>query len=213
MKNPCLVLLGALAVGMAACSESKDETGKQEIPGEQKSRQLPAPRPETDIRVETDIAPTEPRQKPRDEYLAAQAAVTGTAYPELRIKNEAFTAVTLREIDDEGVKIAHSRGEQRIKWRDVPPDLKNQWGYDPERAAEKIAEIAAESPGEMSEREVEGRTVAARIAELEYKINVAADELRAIESDSPGARGERMTALEKEIQDGRAEVLELKGQR
>jgi hypothetical protein len=47
-----------------------------------------------------------------------------------------YRAVKVTKVEPDGIRILHAGGAAKIKFRDLPQPLREQWGYDPFRAAE-----------------------------------------------------------------------------
>lgn len=96
------------------------------------------------------------------------------AYEKLQIGNETYEKVTVRRVDPDGLSIMHSAGAKKLLFMNMDPEMQAAYGYDPAKAANYRAQVAAHAA--LSEAEDASKIANARLKKADYDLMQAIKE-------------------------------------
>jgi hypothetical protein len=182
MKSEVTRLLAfAVIVGASACKEPVYHAAQPEPPLETVAEPVvsePIP----------SAAPAAPELSPRDKILAIRAENLGRTYQALEINGTPYGDGEVVSIDDNGVRLKLRAGFNDFAWADLPDNLKEIWGYDPNAFAPPITDVATAKSEEPVSKALDPQTQArvrayeAQIAKLTEKIQLASTTVQEAEA-------------------------------
>jgi len=93
----------------------------------------------------------------------------------LELQNgKVYEGVTVRDVDPDGIRIFHSGGATKVKFRDLPETIREKYGYDPAKEKEFLEKQQAERKAARQAAMARKRAAAERRAEEERKAKMRA---------------------------------------
>ena len=137
-----------------------------------------------------EIAKREESRIEKERLQTLRTSQTGKKFSALTLGKKTFKNVTIRGIDEKGIKLSHSSGMGTVPWSDVQQQVRDAWGFDPDAweqiEVQKQQSLASRqeylnSPDAVKKREL--ASSAAKKAMIEKKQYYISTELSNIDKE------------------------------